>query len=283
MSKRRPHVAADQTIYCPPLIDSGEPEMAPASSAARNSTARAISSGSPSPPTGMSGRMVLSRRAEPAHGNERRDAFVQHILGHRLYHFGIDVARTDRIHGDAAFGILQRQRLGEADIAGLGRGIVHLSELALLAVDRGYVDDAAEFARAHALDHLTRHVEQRAEIGVDDRVPLIDRHLVERAVAGDAGVIDEYIDRTKLGFHLFHAGGAGVERTDVPLVNGNAGVGFELVGSLIVAGISSRHVVTGSLQRFANRRADAPRPARYQCNTCHIVSFPRLSLTYFFT
>jgi hypothetical protein len=35
-------------MYWPPLIDSLEPMMAPASLAARNTTARAISSGSPS-------------------------------------------------------------------------------------------------------------------------------------------------------------------------------------------------------------------------------------------
>src|SRR6266700_351787 len=49
------------TMYCPPLIDSVEPVMAPASSAARNTTARAISSGSPSRPTGISGRMAFSK------------------------------------------------------------------------------------------------------------------------------------------------------------------------------------------------------------------------------
>ncbi len=48
----RPH-----TMYCPPLMLSVEPVMAPASSAARKTTARAISSGSPSRPVGISGRI----------------------------------------------------------------------------------------------------------------------------------------------------------------------------------------------------------------------------------
>jgi hypothetical protein len=48
------------TIYCPPLIDSVEPVMAPASSEARKTTARAISSGSPKRPIGISGRMDFS-------------------------------------------------------------------------------------------------------------------------------------------------------------------------------------------------------------------------------
>jgi len=49
-----------QLIYCPPLIDSVEPVMKLASSAARNTTARAISPGSPRRPTGMRGRMLLA-------------------------------------------------------------------------------------------------------------------------------------------------------------------------------------------------------------------------------
>ena len=48
------------TMYCPPLIVSVEPVMPPASSAARNTTARAISSGSPRRLTGISGRMLFS-------------------------------------------------------------------------------------------------------------------------------------------------------------------------------------------------------------------------------
>src|SRR5690606_41777410 len=57
--------------------------------------------------------------------------------------------------------------------------VVHLAELTFLAVDRGDVDDAAELPRAHALDHRTGHVEQRAEIGVDHRAPLLERHFVK--------------------------------------------------------------------------------------------------------
>ena len=198
----------DHTMYWPPLTDIVDPVMPPASSAARNTTARAISSGSPRRLTGISGRMLFSSTS----------------FGTACTNCGIDVARADRVHGDAAPGVLQRQGLGEADVAGLSGRIIDLAELALLAVDRGDVDDAAKFAGAHALDHLTCHVEQRAEIGVDDRIPLIDRHLVERAVLGDAGIVDQHLDRTDLGLDLFHAFGAGLERRHIPFVNGNAGL-----------------------------------------------------------
>ena len=69
-----------------------------------------------------------------------------------MHHLGGDIARADGVDGDALAGVLLRQRLGEADVAGLGGGIVGLAHLALLAVDRGDVDDAAEAALAHAVD-----------------------------------------------------------------------------------------------------------------------------------
>ena len=53
-----------------------------------------------------------------------------------------------------------------------------------------------------------RHVEQRAEIGVDHRVPLLRLHAVELGVAGDAGIVDQHVDRAELGLDLLDAGGA---------------------------------------------------------------------------
>jgi hypothetical protein len=113
------------------LTVSVEPVMKPASSAARNTTLRGDFLGF----------------AEAIERDQRQDVLFQHFLRHRLHHFGVDIARADHVHGDAGLGVLQRQRLGEADVAGLGRRIIDLAELALLAVDRGDVDDAAELAR----------------------------------------------------------------------------------------------------------------------------------------
>src|SRR6185437_2623564 len=47
--------------YCPPLAVSVEPVISPASSEARNTTQRAISSGSPRRPIGISGRIDFSK------------------------------------------------------------------------------------------------------------------------------------------------------------------------------------------------------------------------------
>jgi hypothetical protein len=52
--------AFGQIMTCPPFTASVAPVMKPASSEARNVTQRATSSGSPSRPVGMSGRIDLS-------------------------------------------------------------------------------------------------------------------------------------------------------------------------------------------------------------------------------
>jgi hypothetical protein len=160
----------------------------------------------------------------------------------------------------------------------VGGGIIDLAELALLAVDRGDVDDAAEFAGAHALDHLTGHIEQRAEIGVDDGIPLLQRHLVERAVLGDPGIVDKHVDRADIGLDFLDALGAGIERTDVPFVDGDAGLGLEFFRGRVVAGVTGGDLVAGGLQRLADRRANTASTPRHQCNTCH-VSYPSLDVS----
>jgi hypothetical protein len=90
---------------------------------------------------------------------------------------------------------------------------------------------------------------------------------VERAILGDAGIVDEHIDRAKLSLDLLDARHAGVERTDVPFVGGNAGLGLEFFRRGVIACVSRRDLVTGRLQRPADRRTDTPRSSRHQCNT----------------
>ena len=55
-----PRPAARQTMVCPPLAESVDPVMKPASSAARNTTQRAISSGWPRRRTGICGKIDFS-------------------------------------------------------------------------------------------------------------------------------------------------------------------------------------------------------------------------------
>ncbi len=103
------------------------------------------------------------------------------------------------------------------------------------------------FAFAHALDHLPAHVEQRAEIGIDHRGPLFRLHAVQLGVARDAGIVDQHVDRSELGLDLLDAGGAGVERRDVPLVDVDAGFGLEFLCRFIIAGVIGGDRIAGRL------------------------------------
>src|SRR5690606_17917735 len=130
---------------------------------------------------------------EAAHGNSVDDLF-QHVLRHRAHHVGLHIAGGQGVDGDADGGAFQGQGLGETVDTGLGGGVVHLAVLAGLAVEGADVDDAAEAALAHAVDHRAAHVEAGAEVGVDHRLPAVRAHAVKGGVAGDAGVVDEDVD-----------------------------------------------------------------------------------------
>src|SRR6202000_1694778 len=127
----------------------------------------------------------------------------------------------------------------ETEVAGLGGGVVGLAELALLAVDRRNVDDAAELARPHAFNHLATYVDQAIQIRANDCVPLRPGHLVKCRIAGDAGVVDENVDRPERGFHGFHATGTRIVISDVPSMSLDAGFRLKRLGRTNIAGVSS--------------------------------------------
>ena len=103
---------------------------------------------------------------------------------------------------------------------------------------------------AHALDHRPAHVEQRVEIGVDHLAPLLRLHAVEHGVAGDAGVVDQDVDRAEIGLDLLQAGRAGVERGDIPFEDGDAGLGLELLRRLVVAAVVGGDLVARAFSAF---------------------------------
>jgi hypothetical protein len=105
----------------------------------------------------------------------------------------------------------------------------------------------------------------------EPRLVLLKRHLVERTILGDAGIVDEHIDRAEVGLDLLDAGSAGIERTHVPFIDGNAGLGLEFFRRRVIARIAGGDVISGGFQRLADGRTDAPRSPRDQRNTCHVV------------
>jgi hypothetical protein len=53
------------------------------------------------------------------------------------------------------------------------------------------------------------------QVGVDDGIPVFAGHLQEHAVAGDAGVVDQHVDRAVLGLGLAEGLHRGVPVGDV--------------------------------------------------------------------
>ena len=111
------------------------------------------------------------------------------------------------------------------------------------------------------------------EVGADDGGPLIEGHLVEHAVAGDAGIVDENVDGAELGFDRADARLAGSGIGDVELEDRDAGLGFELVGGFVIAAVIGGNLVARFLQGLRNRGTDAAGAAGDQCNARHVFSF----------
>jgi hypothetical protein len=113
------------------------------------------------------------------------------------------------------------------------------------------------------------HVETRGQVGLDDFVPLLKSHLVHGAVAGDTGVVDQYLDRPDIAFDLRHRRLAGIVIADVELVDRNVVGLAELIGLFIVAGIGCDDLVAGFFQCQANGFANASRTTCYQSYSAH--------------
>src|SRR5690606_12699211 len=143
----------------------------------------------------------LSSVLEAAGGDLRFD-LVALLLGYRHHHVGADVARRYRVDGHAELRVFLRQRDREPVHAGFRRGVVRLPVLALLAVDRADLADPAPLARAHPFGPRTGAAEAGPEVGADAVVPPLGRQPVQGRVAGDAGVVDEDLDRAELLFDV---------------------------------------------------------------------------------
>ena len=102
------------------------------------------------------------------------------------------------LHGDAARAELAGDRAGEADQAGLRRGVVRLPGRAEQADDRRHEDDATLAGTQHALRGALGDPEGGGEVGVDDGGEVVLAHPQQQAVVGDAGVRHEDLDRPEL-------------------------------------------------------------------------------------
>ncbi len=211
-------------MWRPPLQEKSAPVVKPESSPASQAQIEPISSGVPRRLTGIVD-----------------DDLLEDLGLDGLDHLGADVARAHRVDGDALGCHLLRQRHREAVHAGLGRRVVGLARLALLAVDRRDLDDAAPAFFDHARHHLLGDVEHAGQVGVDHRVPVFARHLHEHAVARDAGVVDQHVDRAVLADGL----GEGL----------HGGIPVGDVAHRRVEGVAERLLLVDPLDEVARRTA----------------------------
>src|SRR5262245_19789466 len=195
----------------------------------------------------------------------RQDLALEDVRRDRLDHLGADVVGGYAIDGNVLAGALLGEGLGEADDASFRGRVIGLPGLALLAIDAGDVDDAPEAPRAHPFPDRPRHVEKAVEVGADHGRPLFGGHPVEKGVARDAGIIHENLDRPQVLLDLSQSLDACLGIAHVPLVDGDAGLGFEFAGGFIVAGVDRRNLAARILESPGNGRADAARAACHDC------------------
>lgn len=153
---------------------------------------------------------------------------------------------------------------------GFRRGIVGLTELAFLSVDRRDIDDSTVSSRTHAVDHLSAHVERPVEISADHSIPLRPAHLVKRSVTNDPGIVDQNVDWSERGLNGLHSDGASIEITDVPLIGRDARSAHEGFGRLGVSGVGGSYPVARRLKRLRYGGTNTSGTARHQCHPRHV-------------
>ena len=124
----------------------------------------------------------------PAHVARRHR--VRDLL---LHQWRPDVAGADAVAGDLRPGELQRHRLGETHDAVLGRDVGRLEGGSDQRMRRGRGDDTAPAAPLHAGHGCTDRVEGGGQVDRNDRIPLVDRKLLDWGDVLDAGIVDEDI------------------------------------------------------------------------------------------
>ena len=145
----------------------------------------AISSGLPRRPSGTLPRIVCLRDS-----------------GQPLRHGGFNKAGRHAVGGDTSTCHFMRQRLGHADHARFGRGVVGLSRTARRCYNRGDADDPPPALLEHAAQQRSRQPERRRQIDGENGVPVVVGHPEHELIAGDPGIVDEDVDPAQFGRSL---------------------------------------------------------------------------------
>src|SRR3990167_187278 len=106
--------------------------------------------------------------------------------------------RRDAVGPHAALLEVQCDRLRQCNYPHLGGAVIGLSKIADQTRGGGHVDQAPTALVLHRPCRSTAHEVGPVEVNLDDRVPLLVRHLVKKPVAQYAGVVDHAVDATEV-------------------------------------------------------------------------------------
>src|SRR3954452_21487857 len=112
----------------------------------------------------IDGLAALIQRVQPA-------ADLAGCQRNGLGHLCLDEAGRDGVDGDALLAELGGQRIGEADHARLGGGVIRLTAVARDTRHRRKPDDAAAVTKDAAVHQTLGELQRRKEIHRDNRVP----------------------------------------------------------------------------------------------------------------
>ena len=152
----------------------------------------------------------------------------------------------------------------------LGGGVIDLTVLTGLTIDRTDIDHTTKTVGAHVVNGQTAHVETRGQIGVNHVFPHLRCHTVQSGVAGNPGIIDHNANMAELLVDFLDCGFTFFKFADIPAFCVNTCFGGEGLSGFFVTGIIGNDRITGIFQGFRNAAANATSPTSYNCYTSHI-------------
>ena len=120
------------------------------------------------------------------------------VLWQGVGHGGDDKAWSDGVVADVAHTHFLGCALREADDTSLRGAVVALVGIARHAHHRAHVDDATTSLLPHDGLHGLGEVEYRLEVHIDDGIPLLLGHALQRCVLGDTRIVDEDVDAAEV-------------------------------------------------------------------------------------
>ena len=138
---------------------------------------------------------LVLRRADPADGGRIGRQYVRADVAQDR---GVGEAGRDDVDCHALVHELARQRLGEADLAGLGRAVMDQFGIAATRAERRDDDDPAMARFGHHRCDPPGAMIEPVEMIADHPVPLLEAHIQEGHGFRDAGIGDEDVDRPEL-------------------------------------------------------------------------------------